>query len=83
MQSSFLFFVVRRAINAIITLILLILIVFALIHIILPTPQALARVYIGGAHVTAAQVSAAIVIYGLNKPIYIQFLNYLANIFSG
>ena len=83
MQSNFLFFVIRRSINAFVTLILLIVVVFSLIHIILPTPDALARVYTGTSHVSTAEVNSIIFKYGLNKPIYVQFLSYLVNVFKG
>ncbi len=70
-------------VNAVITLIMLVFIVFLLVHIILPTPQAMAKVYIGGTHFTQAEINAIIEQYGLNKPLYVQFLNYLINVFHG
>jgi len=83
MQTNLFFYFIRRLINAIITLILLIFIVFSLIHIILPSPQAMAKVYIGGSHFTQGEIDAIIVKYGLNKPIYDQFFTYLTNILRG
>ena len=83
MENNIFFYFIRRLINAIITLIVLVLLVFVLVHVILPTPQAMAKVYIGGTHFSQADVNAIIERYGLNKPIYIQFINYLVNVFKG
>jgi len=82
-ESNFLFFLIRRVVNAFITLILLILIVFVLIHVILPTPQAMAKVYIGGAHYTTAALNAVIARYGLDQPLYVQFMSYVYNALTG
>jgi len=83
MRSNFFFFLVRRAVNAFVTLLLLILLVFVLIHVVLPTPEAMAKVYIGSTHYTQSELQSVIVRYGLDQPIYVQFLNYLANALSG
>jgi len=83
MQSNFIFFVIRRAFNALITLFLLILLVFVLIHVVLPTPQAMAKVYVGGAHYTPGELQAIISRYGLDQPLYVQFFDYLINAVRG
>ncbi len=43
----------------------------------------MAKVYIGGTHFTQAEISSVIAQYGLNKPIYVQFLSYLINVLHG
>jgi len=83
METNLFFYFIRRLINAVVTLVLLIFIVFLLVHIILPTPQAMAKVYIGGTHFTQAEINSIIKQYGLNKPLYIQFFSYLINVFRG
>ncbi|WP_449461852.1 ABC transporter permease [Tardisphaera miroshnichenkoae] len=83
MQSNFIFFLIRRIINALVTLVLLVLLVFVLIHVILPTPQAMAKVYIGSQHYTTAELNAVIERYGLNEPLYVQFFKYVVDVFTG
>ncbi|WP_069808340.1 ABC transporter permease [Vulcanisaeta thermophila] len=81
---DFLVFVIRRIINAIITLVLLILLMFVIVHVIYPTPIALARLYISGAqHITTQQLEAIVKRYHLDAPLYIQFANYLRDVFTG
>nr|KJR72753.1 MAG: peptide ABC transporter permease [Vulcanisaeta sp. AZ3] len=79
---DFAIFVVRRAINAVITLLLLLLLMFAIVHIIYPTPLALARLY-AGPHPTYAQLVAIVKQYDLDAPIYVQFINFLRGVFTG
>ncbi|MDP7976853.1 MAG: ABC transporter permease, partial [TACK group archaeon] len=83
MQSNFIFFLIRRIINALVTLVLLVLLVFVLIHVILPTPQAMAKVYIGSQHYTTAELNSVIERYGLNEPLYVQFFKYVIDVFTG
>ncbi len=79
---DFAIFVIRRFINAVITLLLLLLLMFILVHAIYTTPIALARLY-AGPHSTMAQLEAIVKEYHLDAPIYVQFINYLINVFSG
>ncbi|BFI75944.1 hypothetical protein YN1HA_20420 [Sulfurisphaera ohwakuensis] len=83
MQSSFLKFAVRRVINGIVTLLLLILFVFILIHAAAPNPAALARIYAGNPHAPPTEIDQIIKEYNLNAPIYIQFVDYIKDIFTG
>ena len=46
-MSSVAVYVVRRIINMVITLLFLIAIVFTLIHLLAPSPYALARIWLG------------------------------------
>ncbi len=80
---DFLIFVIRRFINAIITLLLLLLLMFVLVHAIYRTPLALARLYAGPPHPTMAQLETIVKEYHLDAPLYIQFINYLIGVFSG
>lgn len=81
---DFIIFVIRRLINAIITLFLVLLLMFVLVHVVYPTPPlSLARLYAGPHPPTYAQLEAIVKEYDLNAPIYIQFLNYLNDIFHG
>ncbi|WP_291764922.1 ABC transporter permease [Caldivirga sp. UBA161] len=75
-------YITRRIINMFITLLLLIAIVFTLIHVLAPSPYALARIWVG-ARVTPQALQAVIKAYGLDKPLYIQFINYVADVFTG
>lgn len=76
-------FIIRRLINALFTLFLLIVIIFILIHIIAPTPEALARIYASSPHVPPQALQAIIQKYGLNKPLYVQILNYIWDLLHG
>lgn len=83
MQASTLIYLVRRVINAFITLLLLVFLIFVLVHTIAPTPLALARIYCGSPHCPPAELQAIIQQYGLDLPIYVQFANYVSNVFHG
>ncbi|ARM75432.1 ABC transporter permease [Acidianus manzaensis] len=83
MKGTILKFAIRRAINGIITLLLLILFVFILIHVAAPNPAALARIYAGNPHAPPSEINEIIVKYGLNKPLYVQFITYIIDIFTG
>ncbi|MGC8606823.1 MAG: ABC transporter permease [Vulcanisaeta sp.] len=79
---DFAIFVVRRLINAVVTLLLLLVLMFVLVHVIYPTPIALARLY-AGPHATMAELETIVKVYHLDAPIYVQFINYLISVFSG
>lgn len=83
MVSNFAFFVVRRAINAVITIILLLALVFLLLHILVPTPTAMARVISGNPRASSGVIQSTIKKYGLDDPLYIQFFNYVSGVFHG
>jgi ABC-type dipeptide/oligopeptide/nickel transport system permease component len=83
LAQNFLVFVVRRAINSVIALLFLILLVFALIHVLAPTPTDLARIYAASPHVPPAQLQIIIKQYNLAAPIPVQFADYVWNIFNG
>ncbi|BCU67110.1 peptide ABC transporter permease [Sulfolobales archaeon HS-7] len=83
MSANIGIFIIRRIINAIITLILLIVILFILIHIIAPSPLALARIYAANPHAPYSELDQIIKEYGLNKPLYVQIINYIINVLHG
>jgi len=76
-------FIIRRAIYAVITLLILIVFIFVLIHVIAPNPLSLARLYAGNPHATLSQLKGVVAKYGLNLPIYLQVLDYTKNILTG
>jgi len=77
------FFLARRAINAVITILFLVLIIFILVHIILPSPIALARLYANNPHATPEYIQQVINRYGLAAPIWTQFYNYVVQLLHG
>jgi peptide/nickel transport system permease protein len=79
---DFAIFVIRRLINAVITLLILLLLMFILVHAIYTTPLALARLY-AGPHPTMAQLETIVKEYHLDAPLYVQFINYLMDVFTG
>jgi peptide/nickel transport system permease protein len=81
--SNFGFFVVRRAINAFVTVILLLALVFALLHILVPSPQAMARIIVGNPHATPGIIASVIKANDLTAPVWVQFYHYLVNVFHG
>ena len=83
MLGSFLKFAVRRLINSVITLFLLILFVFVLIHVAAPNPAALARIYAGNPHAPPSEIDQIIKEYHLDAPLYVQFVDYLKDVFTG
>ena len=82
MAASAIFYIVRRAINAVVTLILLILMVFLLVHIVLPNPLALAKLYASG-RASLTQLQEIVNQYGLALSWPQQFFNYLTGVLSG
>ncbi|MCL5665820.1 MAG: ABC transporter permease [Candidatus Thermoplasmatota archaeon] len=82
MNSNIIIYIVRRAIYAVITLIFIIVVLFALIHIIAPNPLSLAKIY-AGPHATRAELITIEGEYHLNAPLYVQVFTYLGQIFHG
>jgi len=83
LSSNIGFFLVRRAINAVVTLLFLVLIIFVLIHIILPSPIALAKLYSPNPRATVQYLQTIVNRYGLAAPIWVQFYNYVVQLFHG
>ena len=76
-------FLLRRVINAFVTIIFLAALIFALEHIIAPSPLALARVFAGTPKTTPQELQSIIQQYNLNAPLQVQFVDYLENVFRG
>jgi peptide/nickel transport system permease protein len=81
--SNFALFLTRRAINAVITIVLLIALVFTLLHILVPTPVAMARIIIGNPRATPGILASVIKANDLDAPLYVQFYNYVVGVFHG
>ncbi len=83
MNTNLVLYIVRRAIYAVVSLLLIITIVYLLIHAVAPNPYSLAKVYAGPGHTTKSQLDAIISEYDLKAPLEYQVLNYISNIFHG
>lgn len=70
-------------VNAFITIIFLIALIFSLEHIIAPTPLALARIIAGSPKAPLEQLNAIIQQNHFNAPLPVQFYYYMANLFQG
>jgi peptide/nickel transport system permease protein len=82
LASRFAFFVARRGVNAIITLILMIALIFIIVQLVAPTPVDKARLYVGP-HFTQTELQQIASRYGFDQPIWNQFVNYVWNFFNG
>lgn len=83
MAGNLVTFIARRAVNAVVTLILMILIVFIIVHLIAPTPIDLARLYAPNPKVQVAVLKVIAREQGFYNPLPIQFLTYVENVFTG
>lgn len=83
MENRIVFYVARRIIYALLTIVILITFLFILIHIIAPTPVDMARIYAGNPHAPPSEITHIIQQYGLGLPIYDQILIFIKNIFTG
>jgi peptide/nickel transport system permease protein len=82
LDSRFLFFVARRAVNAVITVILMIALIFVIMHLVAPTPEDLARLYVGPKF-PPAELKLIAQRLGLTQPVYVQFVTYVTGFFRG
>ena len=83
MSSNFGFFVARRAMNAVVTIVLLLALVFVLLHTLVPSPDAMARIITGNPRASPGVLAAVIKANDLTAPIWVQFFHYVSNIFHG
>jgi ABC-type dipeptide/oligopeptide/nickel transport system permease component len=81
-NSNLPIFIVKRAINAVITLLVIITIIFLLIHLIAPSATALAKIY-APPKASRALINQIIIKYNLNAPLYVQVFSYISNVFHG
>ena len=73
----------RRTLNALVTLLFLILFIFVLVHVLAPTPLALARLYAPNPHVPPSDLQVIIKQYDLDAPLWVQFYNYVVDLLHG
>ena len=83
MDSRTIAFIIRRAIYAVFTLLILIVFIFVLIHVIAPNPISLAKIYSGVPHGSLTFYAAYAKTHGLDAPVYVQIFTYIINIFKG
>lgn len=69
--------------NAVITIILMVALIFIILHIVAPTAEDLAHFYTGKGCISQAFCLQLAERYGLTKPIYVQFFNYVVGVFEG
>jgi peptide/nickel transport system permease protein len=82
-MASLLFFLIRRFVNAIVTVLFLILLIFLLEHIIAPSPLALARIFAGNPKAPISELDQIIGEYHFNAPLQVQFYLYLVDLLHG
>ena len=68
--------------NAFITILIMVALMFSIIHLVAPTPEDLARLYVG-THFTVPELQQIAHRMGFYQPIYIQFYNYVVGFFHG
>jgi peptide/nickel transport system permease protein len=73
----------RRGINAFVTIIFLIVLIFSLEHIIAPSPLALAKIFAGNPKAPLSELQSIIKQYNFDAPLPVQFVDYLNNLFHG
>jgi peptide/nickel transport system permease protein len=83
MVSRFPLFVARRAVNVVVTIILMIALIFVIVHLVAPTPEDLAHLYTGRGCISQSFCLQLAHRYGLDQPLYIQFYNYVVGVFQG
>ncbi len=83
MVSSIVLYLIRRSINAVITIVLLLALVFILLHTIIRSPEGLARVICGNPHCSNSAIALIIKQNGLTNPLWVQFFSYINQVFHG
>jgi peptide/nickel transport system permease protein len=76
-------FIIRRGVNAVVTIVLMVAMVFMLLHVVAPTPIDLAKLYAPNPRASPQELLLIAKSRGLNLPVYVQFVNYLKGIFTG
>ncbi|MCL4518639.1 MAG: ABC transporter permease [Thaumarchaeota archaeon] len=82
-MAGFVTFLIRRSVNALITILLMIFMIFVLIHVVAPTPIAQARLVTPNPRASKAVLEVIARNHGFYDPIYVQFWHYVTQIFSG
>jgi peptide/nickel transport system permease protein len=70
-------------VNAVITIILMIALIFVIVHLVAPTPEDLAHFYTGRGCISQSFCLQLAERYGLTQPVYVQFYHYVLNVFQG
>jgi peptide/nickel transport system permease protein len=70
-------------VNAVVTIILMIAIIFIIVHLVAPTPEDLARLYTGRVGNNPSFLAQVAHRLGLDQPLYTQFYNYVVGVFQG
>lgn len=83
MAAGIITFLIRRAINAVITIILMILIIFVLVHVVAPNPIAMAKLYSPNPRASTAVLEDIARNQGFYNPLPVQFWDYIRNVFTG
>ncbi len=83
MRGGLLAFILKRVVYAIVSLLFLIVIVFVLINVILPTPIAKARIYVRNPHAPYSELVAIAKQHGFYQPLYVQIADYIWNVLHG
>lgn len=83
MERKIVLYIARRTVYALLTILILIVFLFVLIHIIAPTPDDIARIYAGNPHAPPSEIANIIKQYGLGLPVYEQILIFIKDIFTG
>jgi peptide/nickel transport system permease protein len=82
-MAGFATFVFRRGINALVTILLMVLIIFLLINIVAPTPIAKAKLYAPNPRAPIQVLQEIAATHGFYDPPWVQFYDYIKNIFTG
>ena len=83
MAAGIVTFLIRRAINAVITIVLMILIIFILVHSVATTPIAMAKLYAPNPRASIGVLEQIARNHGFYNPLPIQFLDYVGQVFTG
>lgn len=83
MGHEILKFVLRRIVYAFVSLIFLIVLLFVIINVILPSPIAKARIYVRNPHAPYAELEAIAKAHGFYQPLYVQIADYIWNVLHG
>lgn len=68
--------------NALVTIIIMIALIFMIIHLVAPSPTDMARLYVGS-HFNLQQLVQIAHRLGFDQPLYVQFYNYVVGFFQG
>lgn len=82
-MAGFATFLIRRIINAFVTIVLMIFLVFVLVHVVAPTPIDMAKLVSPNPRASMQDLENIAREHGFYQPIYLQFLRYVEQVLSG